>query len=253
MTQRDPDLALIVTGAAGWLGREIVENAIQRTGQVTATYRRAASNPSPQSVVLENLDLATDEGVSRLSAHIAETQAPRLAVIHCAGSFPLPKPMHSTGLRDFERSLSANTLSFLGAVAAAVPAMRKRKHGRFIAFSSHTRRDNYPFFGAFNIAKAALESAVLTVAHENGRFGIAANAVCVATLQTDEERRIKPQGKYADWLPPKTVSQYAIELAMAADTSLNGSLIQYWRHSSSFFGSSMFERNSIDIDAIDPE
>lgn len=253
MAASDPDLSLIVTGAGGWLGREIADAARSRVGHVIAVYKGEAPEAAAGLTTLGGVDLATQDGVQRLAQEVARAATGRLALVHCAGSFPLPKPVHSMGLENFEQSLRANALSFVGAVTAIVPAMRRRKHGRIVAFSSHTRGDNYPFFGAFNAAKAALESAVLTVAHENARFGICANAVCVATLQTEEERRIKPRGLYADWLSTKTVSELALDLAQSADVALNGSMLQYWRHSASFFGSSVFERNSIDVDEIDPE
>ena len=246
----------MVTGAAGWLGRAVMEQSTLRpsVGAVIAVYRRT---PPPLSVpanatVLSATDLATAEGIRALRSAVEGCGLHDTALLHCAGAFPPAAALHNVGLDTVRQSLAANVESFVGAVSALVPIMRSGGRGRIVAFSSHTRREAYPFIGAFNIAKAALEAAVQTVANENARFGITANTISVATLQTDEERRIKPAGRYADWVPPETLSEFALDIALSGKAGLNGSELHYWLYSSSFFGESVFARNSIDPSEIDP-
>jgi NAD(P)-dependent dehydrogenase (short-subunit alcohol dehydrogenase family) len=249
------EVCAVVTGAAGGLGRAVIEASAKRKRikRLVAVYRnRVASNPVKNQISLNGLDLSTEEGVDRLETAISAHASLGIVLLHCAGMFPAPVPLHKLKMEEFTSSLSANVVSFVGAIKSVVPVMRARHYGRIIAFSSHTQKDAYPYMGAFNAAKGALEAAVQTAANENARFGIAANTINVATLQTEPERLMKPSGRFSDWVPVDALAEFALDLALSTRTGLNGSNLHFWLHSQSFFGSSVFERNSINQSEIDP-
>jgi len=247
---------VVVTGAGGELGRSLLLDCANRTDidRVVATTRmRSIEAVSQNQVVLPDLELTSPEGVARLRSELENIQMDRLGLVHCAGVFPMPQALHRHSLTTVGESFASNVLSFLGAVQAVLPVMRRLHDGRVVAFTSHTLQESYPFFGAFNLSKAALLSAIRTLANENARFGVAVNALAIATLQTETERRIKPGGPYDDWVPPDGVSHYALDLATSDRESLSGSEIHLWRYSSKFFGGSVFDRNSLVENEMDPE
>lgn len=244
---------LVITGAAGELGKKVLEAALADPSidRVIATSRaRSIVGQSKKLVTLPGLDLS---GPSHgdLAAAVDQFDATDVGLLHCAGAFPAPAPLHRTSLTEVTSAFSANTLSFLGAATAVLPYMRRRRVGRVVAFTSHTQGAAYPFMGSFNLSKAALLSAVRTLANENARHGVAVNALAIATLQTQTEREIKPAGAYEDWVSVEGLAEYAIYLATKEQTRLNGNQLHYWGYSRSFFEQSIFDRNSLDLDVLD--
>jgi NAD(P)-dependent dehydrogenase (short-subunit alcohol dehydrogenase family) len=246
---------LIVTGATGELGSGVLRAALAREDidlVIATSHSRPIHAMSDKLVKLENLDLASPSGIIQLTELLSRLGKASNGLLHCAGSFPEPMALHRMDMLQISSVIAANTITFLGAAKATLPHMRSAKWGRLVAFTSHTQGAAYPFLGAFNLAKAALLSAVHTLAHENARFGIACNAIAVATLRTEVERQIKPQGRYEDWVSVDDLSKYAIDLAFSDSSSVNGSELHYWRYSESFFSESVFERNSLDLKSKDP-
>lgn len=246
---------LIVTGASGELGRAVLAAAIERpdVNTIIATTRRNSSASDCEKVrALHDVDLSQEVGVRRLTAAVEKIEANHLALLHCIGTFPVAAPLHKHALDDVGSIMAANVTTFIGAVKALLPSMRKVRSGRVVAFTSHTQDAAYPFLGPFNMSKAALRSAVQTLSHENARFGIAANAIAVATLQTAVERQIKPAGSYEDWVPVEGLAAFAIDLCTAFPPHVNGTELQFWTYSPSFFGESVLTRNSLEIAEMDP-
>jgi NAD(P)-dependent dehydrogenase (short-subunit alcohol dehydrogenase family) len=249
------ETCVIVAGAAGFLGNALVRaaEAAPEVSRVLAVTRRPDVRGLEGSDVRGGIDLADPNGIAVLREAIEGLDEPRIALIHCVGNFPRLAPLHRTSLEDFTRTIDSNLTTFVGVMQAVVPAMRRRRWGRLLAFSAHARAENYPFMGSFNVAKAALEAAVQTAANENARYGIAVNAISIATLNTEVEKELKPTGSFSDWLEPADVAGFALDLALSGPIHLNGSIVHYWHHSDSFFGESAFARNSIDRDTLDPE
>ncbi|AXQ30201.1 SDR family oxidoreductase [Solimonas sp. K1W22B-7] len=246
---------LIITGAAGELGRIVLSAAANRSDVdciIATTRSRSLDVPWPKVTCLTGVDLSEDAGARKLAESLDKIPCDNIGLLHCAGAFPATAPLHRTTLATVAAVFAANSLTFLGAAKAVLPRMRRQRSGRLVAFTSHTQEAAYPFMGPFNMSKLALLSAVQTLANENARFGIAINAIAVATLQTETERRIKPTGTYDDWVPVNGLAAYAIDMATTMGIQVNGSEIQYWKYSQSFFGDSIFSRNSIDPEILDP-
>lgn len=249
------EICLVVTGASGFLGKAIVASAAQdpRLSQVIAVHRKESGERLQKCEQLFGTNLSTSAGQDSLRKAIGKSRPAKISLIHCAGHFPRLAALHATGETELRRTIDDNLVSLIGTARALVPAMRRQCWGRIVAFSSHARSEHYPYMGLFNLAKAALESAIQTLANENARFGISANALMIATLSTEFERSLKPQGSFSDWLDPASVAQFALDIACSDNALLNGTLLHYWKHSDSFFGQSAFERNSIDRCTIDPD
>lgn len=247
---------LIITGAAGELGQHVVRTSLARADIDTifvVTRRRRVGISDPRIIELCNVDLTRESDILRMSKVSESLHNVRIGLIHCAGSFPKLGVLHKSPLSLTKRIFAENVLSFIGATRAIIPAMRRNGCGGILAFTSHTQSAAYPFMGPFNLSKTALLSAVQTIANENSRFSIAANALAIATLQTETERNIKPTGAFADWVPAEEVARFAADLVLFGSAAVNGSEIQFWRHSDSFFGRSVFDRNSIHPQKLDPD
>ncbi|PIP00039.1 SDR family NAD(P)-dependent oxidoreductase [Pleomorphomonas carboxyditropha] len=98
---------------------------------------------------------------------------------------------------EWERLFRLNVVSTAAAVRAALPGMRRRGGGAIVTMASISGTAGDPGWGAYNAAKAAIINLTQTLAWEEGRHGIRANAVApgpiasprmIATIDDAEQR-----------------------------------------------------------------
>ena len=248
-------ITVIVTGATGTLGRALVAAAAKRQDieRIVAVCRSESPEPvAGASLLLTGIDLVEEKGVAAMRSAIGRGGHGQIVLVHAAGHFSGFTPLHTVRRADLSANLAGNVLSFIGAVEATIPAMRAGRDGRVVGFSAKTLDESYPFMGPFNLSKAALESAVRTLANENARFGIAVNIFRLATLKTEAEAKVKPNGDFEGWLDPDWVAVEVLKLTLASSSALNGNRFDLWNYSESFHGNSMLARNSLTLETIDP-
>lgn len=241
-----------MTGANSELGSQIIGDLSYRfeVDKIIATTRTdtAETFVGLSNVrTLPNVDLGTPQGSQELETAVGEEEGDQIYMVHCAGTFPRPELIAVSDIQSLERTLNDNFVSFAGGLRAVLPWMRLRHFGRILAFSTHTLHFNTPYFASFDASKCALESLVRTAANESAKYGIAINAFAIATLGLSTERAMKPKGDHRSWLKLEEVSADSIN-ALMWSVHINGNVIDYWGHSDSFFGMSVMERNSLDID-----
>jgi len=242
----------VVTGANSELGSQIVGDLSRQFGadKIIATTRTdtgEAFRSLPNVSTLPHVDLATQKGVQELESKVSEDACDQMFMVHCAGAFPSPGLVVVSDVDCLRKTIDDNFVSFAGALRSVLPGMRRKHFGRILAFSSHTSRSNAPYFAAFDASKRALESLVRSAANESAKYGIAVNALAIATLSIQTERKMKPSGDHESWLKLEDVSRASIDLLLLSDL-INGNVIHCWRHSDSFFGMSVMERNSLNVE-----
>ncbi len=84
---------------------------------------------------------------------------------------------HSIDLARWQRDLSVNLTGSFRVVQACLRGMRERRYGRIIVISSFAATYGMPAQVAYSASKAGLLGMVKTIAAENARLGITANAI----------------------------------------------------------------------------
>ncbi len=236
--------SIVVTGAAGFLGRSITQAAIDRGWAVLVATRNTLSPlPGSEKVFHVDGDLSTMSGARRLAdavrAYLGDQQ---FAVANCVGSFPGYRGILDIDGDQAEAVFRSNLLTVYNTAHVLLPLMRQSGGGRFLAFTSHSRYQAYPLMAAFDAAKAALVQLVRHIANEESRNGVVANAVALATLLTDAERRLKPHGDHNAWLRPDQVAEFVFWLLQSPGTLMNGNEVHLFNYSDSYFQRSYYER-----------
>ena len=95
-------------------------------------------------------------------------------------------PAHRMTAEQWERDLSVNLTGAFRVVQACLPGMRERGHGRVVVISSGAARLGLPGQVAYSASKAGLVGMVKTIAAENVRRGITANAVLPGLVATEK-------------------------------------------------------------------
>ena len=94
-------------------------------------------------------------------------------------------PAHRMTPEQWSRDIEVNLTGAFRVVQACLPGMRERGYGRIVVISSGAARDGLPGQVAYSASKAGLIGMVKTVAAENVRHGITANAVLPGLVATE--------------------------------------------------------------------
>jgi len=95
---------------------------------------------------------------------------------------------HRMTPEQWRRDLDVNLTGAFRVVQACLLGMRKRRYGRIVAISSGAARTGLPGQAAYAASKAGLIGMVKSIAAENVRHGITANAVLPGMVATEKVR-----------------------------------------------------------------
>jgi len=95
-----------------------------------------------------------------------------------------PKPFWETDPADWDKWVGVNFFGVLHATHAALPGMVQRQYGRIVTVISDAGRVGEPHLVAYSGAKAGAAGFTRAVAKAVGRYGITANCVALAAIET---------------------------------------------------------------------
>lgn len=152
----------LITGCSSGFGRAIAEAALLAGDVVIATARRAEDLELLQHLGAGrchgNLMDITD--AAQVKAVIAEAAAitGRLDVIVNNAGYGLIGAVEECTDEQTRRNFETNFFGTLNVIRAVLPVLREQKAGHIINLSAAAVISNYPGFGIYGAAKAAVES-----------------------------------------------------------------------------------------------
>jgi acetoacetyl-CoA reductase len=160
-----------VTGAARGIGAAIAER-LRVGGLDVVTLDREPGCDIQADLATDTLPDLGDVDVCVSNAAITDTIA----------------PAHRMTEEQWRRDVDVNLTGAFRAVQACLPGMRERRFGRVVAISSGAAVSGLPGQVAYAASKAGLLGMVKTIAAENVRRGITANAVLPGLVATEKVR-----------------------------------------------------------------
>jgi NAD(P)-dependent dehydrogenase (short-subunit alcohol dehydrogenase family) len=160
----------LVTGAARGIGAAIAER-LRADGMEVVTLDRSAGCD-------HEFDLASDDPLPDFGdVDVCVSNAAITTTI---------APAHKMTPEQWQRDLDVNLTGAFRVVQACLPGMRERGFGRIVVISSGAARHGLPGQVAYAASKAGLLGMVLTLAAENARRGITANAILPGLVATEQ-------------------------------------------------------------------
>jgi 3-oxoacyl-[acyl-carrier protein] reductase len=149
--------------------RETLDSAADRLGRrYGAAIRTVAA------------DLATAEGCATVSRTVPDTD---ILVTNCGGA---PAGSFSDFTRrDWLAAIELNMLSALDLIAAYLPGMRRRGHGRIVNILNVALQGGYPDLPLSSGAVAGLAGAIASIAHPAARDNVAINSILPGRFETE--------------------------------------------------------------------
>ncbi len=199
---------VVVSGAAGALGRAVIADFTAAGLHVIALDRRGASQqlePGPKVTVLE-VDLL-DEADVQHAIQEAVGLVPRLDALVClAGGFFGDTALVDTPPMRLQDQFALNVMTAYNCVHAMLPYLLSAGGGAIVAVGS--RPAVLPVAGstAYAIAKLGVMKLMEQVATEYREQGIRANAIIPSIIDTPANRTAMPDADFERWVRPEQVA-----------------------------------------------
>jgi 3-oxoacyl-[acyl-carrier protein] reductase len=179
----------LVTGAAGTMGRAVVEAFVKEGVRVAAVdidpERLAAMIESVGGEVSgHSFDISDPAAVSSGVSAIAAEHGPVDILVNNAGILSNNKAMETTP-EEWNRVMAINLSGAFYLSQQVLPAMRAGKWGRIINTSSYAAKSGGVTAGtAYSVSKAAMIGLTFSLAAETTRDGITVNGIAPAYVRT---------------------------------------------------------------------
>jgi NAD(P)-dependent dehydrogenase (short-subunit alcohol dehydrogenase family) len=209
-------LTILITGATAGIGRHAALHLARAGHRVFATGRKpaalAALAVEAAGTKLETLELDVTRADSIEAAReeiAARTKGHGLDVLVNNAGYGLMGPLEEITDQDLRAQYDTNVFGLVAMLRAFVPQMRARGFGRVINVSSMGGRVTFPFMGAYNSTKYAVESLSDALRMELAPFGVSVSLIEPGAIKSDFADRAMGTTR------PLTGSPYAPILANA--------------------------------------
>ncbi|WP_461170935.1 SDR family oxidoreductase [Arthrobacter sp. Z1-15] len=195
-----PGIALVVGGSGG-IGAAIVRMLAARGAAVALTYN--SNRPGKllaelgSAVSAYPLDVTDATAVAGLVAQLLESHRSIHTLIHAAGPHVPMVHLSRVSPAEFASQVESDLVGFFSVARSAIPALRASAGSITAVTTAATRR--YPVRDGLSAApKGGVESLVMALAAEEGRFGIRVNCVGPGMLTDGMSARLMDSGDLDD-------------------------------------------------------
>jgi NAD(P)-dependent dehydrogenase (short-subunit alcohol dehydrogenase family) len=221
---------VVVTGAAGALGKAVFEHFADLGAQVVALdYSEelldstfADRNPKHRYLTV---DLTKRESCSQVLTAVISELGQVDVLCNIAGGFMMGEAVHETSDATWDFLLNLNTRSVINTTAIVVPAMQLNGSGKIINIAAKAATQGFAQMGAYTASKAAVMRLTEAMAAELRQEGINVNCIMPGTIDTERNRMDMPDADHSSWVPPAQLASVIGFLASDAAVAVHGASI----------------------------
>ncbi|MBM3594766.1 MAG: SDR family oxidoreductase [Alphaproteobacteria bacterium] len=185
--------SVIVTGGGTGIGAACAVLAAAEGARVTicGRTRKTLENTAARiadaggAAHIVTGDVTSEQYVERIIAEAVEFGSGLHGLVANAGGGGMLAPWHLQDQDNFIRVLHLNVLSTMLCVKHSVKHMAAAGGGSFVGMSSIAGHVTHPFFGAYTVGKAGIESMMRNAADEYGRAKVRFNGIQPGFITTE--------------------------------------------------------------------
>lgn len=214
---------VVVTGAAGALGRAVVE-AFDRSGADCVLWdhhKDAAGSGMHMALVVDLLDA---KAVDAAAQHVLAEKGRVDVLCNIAGGFASGPSVHESRAL-FDRMMDLNVRTMLNTVEALVPSMIAAGGGKIINVGASRASSGSAGNGAYIASKSALIRLTESMGAELRGKNINVNCVLPSIIDTQANRIDMPKADPGRWVAPAALADVILFLASPAARAINGASI----------------------------
>ncbi|CAN7302753.1 SDR family NAD(P)-dependent oxidoreductase [Variovorax paradoxus] len=219
---------VVITGAAGALGRAVVQHFLEQGARLALVDHRAdrlaevfPGLDNSQHLLLAG-DVTSAADMTELAGQALKAFGRIDALVHIAGGFEMGEATHALSRASWDRMMNLNAWSFVAVTQAVLPSMIEHGAGRIVAVTAKVAARGLPAMAAYIASKSALQRLVEAAAAEAAPHGVAINSVAPSVLDTPANRQAMPDANPADWVSTAVAAQTIGFLASPAAAALHG-------------------------------
>jgi len=224
---------VLITGAAGVLGRAVVRKMAETGAYLALTARRleplqelaAELNLAAERSLLHAADLAAPEQAQALVDALAARWGGVDILLNLAGGWSGGKRLADVSDQEWQAALDRNLTSALHINRAVLPFMVKRGWGRIVNVGSKAAEQPGARQAAYNVAKAGVVALTQSIAADYRRQGISANVLLPSIIDTPDNRAQMPDSDFGRWVKPEELAAMMLFLCSDEAASINGASI----------------------------
>ena len=205
----------VVTGASRGIGQAIAAAFVGAGARVAGCARHPAGD-------VVACDVARPDDVARFADDVLRRLGPPDVLVNNAGVAARGR-LEATSLETWDAVVGSNLTGSFLVTRAFLPAMRARRRGRIVNVASISGRQGTAELAAYCAAKHGVVGLTRALAEELRGDGIAVNAVCPGSVDTDMLRVGMPGAKPD--MAPADVAGVVLYLAAEAPGALTGAAI----------------------------
>lgn len=232
MTKPLADKIALVTGASRGIGRAAAVALGAAGAHVICVARTVGGleeaddeiRKAGGSATLVPLNLRDFDALDRLGASIYERWGKLDAFLGNAGVLGALTPLTHLEPKVWQEAMEVNVTANWRLIRSLDPLLRKSDAGRVLFISTGAARKHTPFWGAYAVTKAALESLALTYAEECAGTNVKVNLFSPGPLRTAMRKKAMPGEDPETLRPPEAVADEIVEL-LSPSCMKNGELV----------------------------
>lgn len=207
---------IIVTGATGPLGREVVSTLLDANakvgivgGRAAGVMRLVAELQAGDRLFGQPADLSDEAQTMAAVAAVADHFGGIDGLFAAAGGFGGGKPVHETDLADWRAQQEINLTTAFLACKATIPHLIRRGGGAIVTVGSRPALRGTPYIAAYSAAKSGVLRLTEALADELRDHEITANCLLPSTIDTPANRAGSQDADFSKWVKPAEIAAVA--------------------------------------------
>ena len=212
---------VLVTGAAGALGKAVVEKFATGDAAVAQLDVVPIDNAHYSAVC----DLTDSENCKEAVAAIVDSLGAIDVLANIAGGFTMGETVHEISDETWDFMFGLNAKSVINMARAVLPVMLPRQSGKIVNIGARAGLRGAPNMAAYSASKSVVMRLTESLADELKEDGINVNAILPSIIDTERNRQDMPNADFNKWVAPAAIAEVVAFLASAAADPIHGALL----------------------------
>ena len=212
---------VLVTGAAGALGKAVVEKFA--TGDATVAQLDVV--PIDNAHYSAVCDLTDSENCKEAVAAIVDSLGAIDVLANIAGGFTMGETVHEISDETWDFMFGLNAKGVINMARAVLPVMLPRQSGKIVNIGARAGLRGAPNMAAYSASKSVVMRLTESLADELKEEGINVNAILPSIIDTERNRQDMPNADFNKWVAPAAIAEVVAFLASAAADPIHGALL----------------------------
>lgn len=208
---------VVVTGAAGVVGRTVADAFHQASADVTG-IDIVEANPPYRCIVADLMDPKDAKRAADEIGHID-------VLANIAGGFAMGESVAGTSDETWDFMFNLNARTVFNMVRAVVPGMRDRGAGGIVNIGARAGLRGAGAMGAYCASKSVVLRLTESLADELKASGINVNCILPSIVDTPRNREDMPKADFSKWVRPDQIASVVMFLASDAASAIHGASI----------------------------